>query len=58
MDKLTVCEKAFLECLLDMEKKRAEEFVKNNSDNFTAYFVENETLPMIASILNKLNNDK
>lgn len=56
MNKLAPYEKAFLESILKKEKEKAETFLENNSDSFEASFVQNETLPLIASILKKLGN--
>ena len=54
MKKLTRYEELTLEIILNREKERAEKFLEENGSNFEAYFVRNETLPAIESILAKL----
>lgn len=54
MKQLTRYEELALECLLKKEKRNAEEFLEKNPDSFEAYFVKNETLPVIESLLAKL----
>ena len=54
MKKLTRYEELCLESLLEREKRNLEEYLENNSDAFEAYFVRNETLPFIESVLAKL----
>lgn len=56
MEKLTRFEEAFLEAVLKKEKKNLEEFLKNNGESLEAYFVKNESLPIIESILKKIDN--
>ena len=54
MKQLTRFEEACLEVILREKKKQAEEYLKTHSDSFEAYFVKNETLPMIENLLNKI----
>lgn len=54
MEKLTRPEEAFLEAVLEKEKRNLEEFLENNGDTFEAYFVKNESLPMIERLLAKI----
>lgn len=54
MKQLTRYEEACLEAILKKEKRQAEEYLENNGDSFEAYFVKNETLPMIESLLKKI----
>ena len=54
MKTLTRFEEAFLESVLENEKEKAEAFLKNNGDSFEASFVRNETLPLLKSILGKI----
>lgn len=55
MEKLTRYEEAFLEAVLKREKRNLEEFLKNNGESFEAYFVRNESLPMIENLLQKID---
>ena len=55
MEKLTRYEEAFLAAILKKEKRHTEEFLRNNSDGLEAYFAINETLPLIETILDKIN---
>ncbi len=54
MEKLTRFEELCLESILKKEKRNLEEFLKNNGESFEAYFVKNESLPVIESILKKI----
>lgn len=54
MEKLTRYEELTLEIILEREKERTEKFLEENGNSFEAYFVRNETLPAIESILAKL----
>ena len=54
MKQLTRFEEIFLEAILEKEKRNLEEFLENNGDKFEAYFVKNESLPMIENLLEKL----
>lgn len=54
MEKLTRYEEAYLQAILKKEKRNLEEFLQNNNEAFEAYFVKNESLPMIENILNKI----
>ena len=54
MKELTRYEMAFIEAVLKKEKRNLEEFLGNNGDSFEAYFARNETLPLIETILNKI----
>jgi hypothetical protein len=53
MEKLTRYEEAFIEAVLKKEKRNIEEFLKNNSESFEAFFARSETLPLIEAILKK-----
>lgn len=54
MKKLTRPEEVFLEAILKKEKRNLEEFLEKNGDSFEAYFVRNESLPMIERLLSKI----
>lgn len=54
MEKLTRYEEAFLEAVLKKEKRNLEEFLENNGESFEAFFVRNESLPMIECLLQKI----
>lgn len=54
MKQLTRFEEACLEVILRDRKRQAEEYLKNHNDSFEAYFVKNETLPMIENLLSKI----
>ena len=54
MKELTRYEEACLEVILKKEKRNAEEYLEHNSESFEAYFVKNETLPMIEKLLSKI----
>jgi hypothetical protein len=54
MQKLTRPEEAFLEAILKKEKRNLEDFLENKGDSFEAYFVKNESLPMIERLLKKI----
>ena len=54
MKKLTRYEEVFLEALLKKEKRNLEEFLENKGDGFEAYFVKNESLPTVKSLLEKI----
>jgi hypothetical protein len=54
MEKLTRYEEAFLEAILNKEKRNLEEFLEKNGDSFEAYFVKNESLPMLENLLQKI----
>ena len=54
MEKLTRFEEVFLEAVLEKEKRNLEEFLEKNGDSFEAYFVRNESLPMIERLLSKI----
>ena len=54
MKKLTRFEEACLEVILEEKKRQAEEFLEKNGDTFEAYFVRNETLPMVENLLSKI----
>lgn len=54
MEKLTRFEEAFLEAVLKKEKRNLEEYLEKNGDKFEAYFVKNESLPMIEQLLAKI----
>ena len=54
MKQLTRFEEACLEVILRDRKRQAEEYLENHGDNFEAYFVKNETLPMIEKLLSKI----
>jgi hypothetical protein len=54
MEKLTRPEELMLEIILKREKERAEKFLEENGDAFEAYFVKNETLPLINRLIDKL----
>ena len=54
MKTLTRHEELFLEALLKREKRNLEEYLENNSEAFEAYFIRNETLPFIESVLAKI----
>ena len=54
MKALTRIEEVFLEAILKKEKIEAEEFLENNGESFEAYFVKNESLPMIENLLKKI----
>ena len=56
MEKLTRFEIAFLEAVLKKEKRNLEEFLEKNGDSFEAYFVRNESLPMIENLLKKIED--
>lgn len=58
MEKLTRPEEAFLEAVLKKEKRNLEEFLENNGEKFEAYFVRNESLPMIERLLEKIEINK
>lgn len=53
---LTNYERAFLQQILGDEQRRAEEWLKEHEHDFSAYFVRNETLPFLASMIKKLDN--
>jgi len=54
MQKLTRFEEVFLEAVLKKEKRKLEEYLENNGESFEAYFVRNESLPMIENLLKKI----
>ena len=54
MKQLTRFEEACLEVILRDRKKQAEEYLENNGDSFEAYFVKNETIPMVDNLLSKI----
>jgi hypothetical protein len=54
MQKLTRIEEACLEVILRDRKRQAEEYLEKHGDSFEAYFVKNETIPMIENLLNKI----
>jgi hypothetical protein len=54
MLKLTRPEEAFLEAILKEKKRKLEEFLEDNGDSFEAYFVKNESLPMLKKLLEKI----
>lgn len=54
MEKLTRVEEVFLEAILEEEKRKLEEYLENNGESFEAYFVRNESLPMIERLLKKI----
>lgn len=54
MKQLTRFEEACLEVILKDKKRQAEEYLEKNGDSFEAYFVKNETLPMIENLLEKI----
>lgn len=54
MKQLTRYEEACLEVILKDAKRKAEEYLEAKGDSFEAYFVKNETLPMIENLLSKI----
>ncbi len=54
MKQLTRFEEACLEVILRDKKRQAEEYLEKHGDTFEAYFVRNETLPMVEILLNKI----
>ena len=54
MEKLTRHEEAFLQAILEKEKRNLEDFLEKNGEKFEAYFVRNESLPMIECLLKKI----
>ena len=54
MKQLTRFEEACLEVILRDKKRQAEEYLEKHGDTFEAYFVRNETLPMVENLLNKI----
>ena len=55
MNELNVLEKEYIIRVLKAERERVEIWLKNNAQSFEAFFVVNETLPAIKSIINKLS---
>ena len=54
MKALTRYEEACLEVILKDRKRQAEEYLEKHGDSFEAYFIKNETLPMIENLLKKI----
>jgi hypothetical protein len=54
MKELTRMERAFLENILESEKEKAETFLENDGESLAAHFVRTETLPLLESILEKI----
>lgn len=54
MKELTRYEEACLECILKNEKRKAEEYLEHHGESLEAYFIKNETLPMIENLLSKI----
>lgn len=54
MKELTRFEEAFLEAVLKDKKRNLEEFLEKNGNSFEAYFVRNESLPIIENLLKKI----
>jgi hypothetical protein len=54
MKQLTQAEELYLEVILKDRKRLLEEYLENRGDSFEAYFIKNETLPMIENLLSKI----
>ena len=54
MEKLNNVEMAFLIATLKGDRRKAEIFLEEHGDSFEAYFVKNETIPFLESIIQKL----
>ena len=53
---LTNYEKAFLAQILRTERDKTADWLKDNENAFSAYFVKNETLPFLDGMLKKLED--
>lgn len=54
MKQLTKREEACLQLMLENEKRKAEEYMKNYGDSPEVRIIKNETLPMIENLLSKI----
>lgn len=55
MTKLTAYERAFIQSVLKQQLRQTEDYVKENSNTLEAFLAQNESIPLLKSIIEKLD---
>lgn len=54
MEKLTAYETVFIQSILKSQLRQTEDYVKENSNTLEAFLAQNESIPLLKSIIEKL----
>ena len=54
MEKLTAYERAFIQTILKNQLRQTEDYVKENGNTLEAFLAQNESIPLLNGIIEKL----